>query len=102
MKKARRETSRLGDVDCNENRPRARIEFAKPIQNELTRNLIESRPSRAQTNQQGERVGLNSEGVTSVSIRAFYYSSLDGLQAFCCVNAVNYFKQRVLLVFFVL
>ena len=41
----------LGEVDCSKNRKRARLGFVKPIQNELRkkRNLIKSRPSRAET-----------------------------------------------------
>ena len=41
----------FGEVDSSENRPRAQPRFVNPIQNGLRkeRNLIQSRPSRAET-----------------------------------------------------
>ena len=41
----------FGEMNGSENCPRARLGFVKPIQNELRKikNLIKSRPSRAET-----------------------------------------------------
>ena len=75
--KARREVSRnkfvenggmpdrvksFREIDSRENRPRARPGFVKPIQNGLRKeqNLIECRPTRAETGLRGERVELHS------------------------------------------
>ena len=47
----------LEEVDCSKNRPRARLGFVKPIRNglKIIKNLIESRPSRADTGLTGRK-----------------------------------------------
>ena len=48
------------EIDSRENRPRARPGFVKPIQNELRKvqNLIECRPTRAETGLAGRKNGI--------------------------------------------
>ena len=75
LSKARREASRnkfvvksempdrvksFGEIDCRQNRPRARPGFVKPIRNGLRKvqNLIECRPSRVETGLAGRQNGL--------------------------------------------
>ena len=52
----------FGEIDSRQDRPRARPGFVKPIRNgpRKVQNLIECRPSRAETGLTGERMELDS------------------------------------------
>ena len=52
----------FGEIDSRQYRPRVQPGFVKPIRNGLRKiqNLIECRPSRAETGQAGERMELDS------------------------------------------